>query len=68
MLPWSADLAVYVIQGYNGHVAMWRNRTAFRQPFPEAADAMFGLFDATHSAIDYRYPLSLAGLCRRMAD
>jgi hypothetical protein len=27
----------------------------------------FELFDATHSAIDYRYPLSLAWLCRRMA-
>jgi hypothetical protein len=32
---------VYVIQGYTGHVAMWRNRTAFRQPFPELVDAMF---------------------------
>ncbi|MEP7022646.1 MAG: alpha/beta hydrolase-fold protein [Actinomycetota bacterium] len=33
--------AVYVIQGYTGHVAMWRNRTAYRQPFPETADAVF---------------------------
>lgn len=32
---------VYVLQGYAGHVAMWRNRSAFRQPFPEAADALF---------------------------
>lgn len=32
---------VYVIQGYTGHVAMWWNRSAFRQPFPETADAMF---------------------------
>jgi hypothetical protein len=32
---------VYVIQGYTGHVAMWRNRTPFRQPFPETADAVF---------------------------
>jgi hypothetical protein len=32
------------------------------------ADALsFELFDATHSAIDYRYPLSLAWLCQRMA-
>ena len=29
--------SVYVIQGYTGHVAMWRNRSAFRQPFPETA-------------------------------
>jgi hypothetical protein len=33
--------SVYVIQGYTGHIAMWRNRTAFRQPFPERADAVF---------------------------
>lgn len=33
--------SVYVIQGYTGHVAMWRNRAAFRQPFPETADAVF---------------------------
>jgi hypothetical protein len=33
--------AVYVIQGFTGNLAMWRNRTPFRQPFPEAADAVF---------------------------
>lgn len=33
--------SVYVIQGYTGQVAMWRNRTAFRQPFLETADAVF---------------------------
>ena len=27
--------AVYVIQGYTGTIAMWRNRSPFRQPFPE---------------------------------
>jgi S-formylglutathione hydrolase FrmB len=32
---------VYVIQGYTGHLAMWRNRSPFRQPFPETADAVF---------------------------
>jgi hypothetical protein len=32
---------VYVIQGYTGHVGMWRNRSPFRQPFPETADAVF---------------------------
>jgi Putative esterase len=30
--------AVYVLQGYTGHVQMWRNRSPFRQPFPETAD------------------------------
>jgi S-formylglutathione hydrolase FrmB len=33
--------SVYVIQGYAGHVAMWSNRSAFRQPYPETADALF---------------------------
>jgi hypothetical protein len=33
--------SVYVIQGYTGHVGMWRNRSAFRQPFPERADELF---------------------------
>ena len=32
---------VYVIQGYTGHIEMWRNRSAFRRPFPETADAVF---------------------------
>lgn len=38
--------SVYVIQGYTGHVAMWRNRTPFRAPFPEAADALFASGEA----------------------
>jgi S-formylglutathione hydrolase FrmB len=38
--------AVYVIQGYTGHLAMWHNRSPFRQPFPETADAMFARGDA----------------------
>lgn len=33
--------SVYVIQGYTGHIAMWANRTAYRQPFIETADAVF---------------------------
>ncbi|MET7992587.1 alpha/beta hydrolase-fold protein [Amycolatopsis sp. NPDC005232] len=32
---------IYVIQGYTGQVAMWANRTAFRQPYLETADAVF---------------------------
>ena len=105
---------VYVIQGFTGHVAMWRNRSPYRQPFTETADAVFArgeappalraiwidagtrdddyldlgaeafrqalrevgvgdevirfeLFDAAHAGIDYRYPLSLAWLCQRIA-
>jgi S-formylglutathione hydrolase FrmB len=38
--------SVYVIQGYTGHLAMWANRAAFRQPFPETADAVFASGEA----------------------
>jgi S-formylglutathione hydrolase FrmB len=33
--------AVYMIQGYTGQITMWANRTPFRQPFIETADAVF---------------------------
>lgn len=33
--------SVYVIQGFTGQVAMWRNRSPFRQPFLETADQVF---------------------------
>jgi Putative esterase len=38
--------SVYVIQGYTGHVEMWRNRQPYRQPFPETADAVFAKGEA----------------------
>jgi S-formylglutathione hydrolase FrmB len=37
---------VYVIQGYTGFVAMWANRTAYRQPFVETADVLFASGEA----------------------
>ena len=45
--------AVYVIQGYSGHVAMWRNRSAYRQPFPETADAVFAGGEAPPAVVVY---------------
>ena len=45
--------AVYVIQGFTGHVAMWRNRTPFRQPFPELADAVFASGEAPPAIVVY---------------
>lgn len=44
---------VYVIQGYTGHLAMWRNRTPFRQPFPELADALFAREEAPPVLVVY---------------
>jgi Putative esterase len=45
--------AVYVIQGYTGHLAMWRNRSPFRVPFPEAADAVFASGEAPVAIVVY---------------
>jgi hypothetical protein len=33
--------SVYVIQGYTGSLGMWANQEAYRQPFPQTADALF---------------------------
>jgi len=45
--------AVYVIQGYTGTVSGWFNRVAFRQPFPELADAMFASGGAPPAIVVY---------------
>ncbi|HYZ52702.1 MAG TPA: alpha/beta hydrolase-fold protein [Streptosporangiaceae bacterium] len=45
--------SVYVIQGYTGHLAMWRNRSPYRQPFPEAADAVFARGEAPPAIVVY---------------
>jgi S-formylglutathione hydrolase FrmB len=44
---------VYVIQGYTGHLAMWRNRNPYRQPFPETADAVFASGAAPPTIVVY---------------
>jgi S-formylglutathione hydrolase FrmB len=45
--------SVYVIQGYTGHIAMWANRSAYRQPFPETADAVFASGEAPPAIVVY---------------
>jgi len=45
--------SVYVIQGYTGHLTMWRNRSAYRQPFPETADAVFARGEAPPAIVVY---------------
>jgi S-formylglutathione hydrolase FrmB len=45
--------SVYVIQGFTGHLGMWRNRTAFRQPFVETADAIFSRGDVPPAIVVY---------------
>ena len=44
---------VYVIQGYTGHLAMWRNRAPFRQPFTETADEVFASGQAPPAVVVY---------------
>jgi S-formylglutathione hydrolase FrmB len=45
--------SIYVIQGYTGHVVMWRNRAPYRQPFPEAADQVFAREQAPPAIVVY---------------
>ncbi|MBO0787095.1 MAG: enterochelin esterase [Actinobacteria bacterium] len=45
--------SVYVIQGYTGYVSMWANRSAYRQPFPETADAVFAGGQAPPAIVVY---------------
>jgi len=45
--------AVYVIQGYTGHVTMWANRTPYRQPFIETADMIFASGEAPACIVVY---------------
>jgi S-formylglutathione hydrolase FrmB len=45
--------SVYVVQGYTGHVAAWRNRSPYRQPFPETADAVFASGQAPPAIVVY---------------
>jgi hypothetical protein len=45
--------SVYVLQGYTGSLSMWRNRTPFRQTFPETADALFASGEAPPCIVVY---------------
>src|SRR3954447_3988341 len=45
--------SIYVIQGYTGHLEMWRNRAPYRQPFTETADAVFARQEAPPAIVVY---------------
>src|ERR1700691_3373339 len=45
--------SVYVIQGYTGHLTMWRNQSPYRQRFPETADAVFATGQAPAAIVVY---------------
>ncbi|WP_233358631.1 alpha/beta hydrolase [Thermomonospora amylolytica] len=44
---------VYVIMGYTGQMEMWWNRTAYRNPFPVEADAVFARGEAPPAILVY---------------
>lgn len=45
--------SVFVLQGYTGHVAMWRNRNPYRRPFLETADDVFAQNEAPPAIVVY---------------
>lgn len=44
---------VYVIQGYGGFLSTWANRSAYRDPYPEAADRLFATGDVPPAVVVY---------------
>ncbi len=63
--------AIWIDAGTRDDFYLDLGAEAFRDALREVGVAdeavRFELFDGTHAAIDYRYPLSLAWLCRRIA-
>jgi len=61
--------AIYVDAGKRDQFFLDLGADAFRRALEGIGitDMFFELFDATHSAIEYRYPLSLRYLAERLA-
>jgi hypothetical protein len=61
--------AIYVDAGARDEYYLDLGAEAFRRALAGigVTDVYFELFDATHMAIEYRYPLSLAYLAERLA-
>ncbi|MGB8348469.1 MAG: alpha/beta hydrolase-fold protein [Ktedonobacteraceae bacterium] len=74
MVPYHAESlctmkAIYIDAGDHDQFFLDLGATAFRDALARVgvADVFFELFDGTHSAIEYRYPLSLKYLAERLA-
>jgi hypothetical protein len=61
--------ALYIDCGKRDEYFLDLGATAFRAALAEVGvtDVYFELFNATHSAIEYRYPISLEYLAQRIA-
>jgi hypothetical protein len=60
--------AIYIDAGKRDQLYLDIGAEAFRRALAEigVTDVFFELFDATHSAIEYRYPLALRYLAERL--
>jgi hypothetical protein len=74
MVPQHADAlrglrAIYVDSGKRDQYFLDLGAEAFRQALERigVTDVFFELFDGTHSAIEYRYPLALRYLAERLS-
>jgi hypothetical protein len=74
MVPQHADTlrgmsAIYIDAGKRDQYFLDLGAEAFRRALAEigVTDVFFELFDATHTAIEYRYPLSLKYLAERLS-
>ena len=63
-----AQRAIYIDAGKRDQFFLDLGAAAFRRALEEVGvtDVFFELFDATHSAIEYRYPLALRYLAERL--
>ena len=61
--------AIYIDAGKRDQFFLDLGAEAFRQALAEigVTDVYFELFDATHSAIEYRYPIAIEYLAKRLA-
>ena len=74
MVPRYADAlrslkAIYIDAGKRDECYLDLGAEAFRRALEEigVTDVFFELFDATHMAIEYRYPLALKYLAERLS-
>ena len=67
-----AQRGIWIDAGVRDEWFLDLGATAFRETLRDLgiSDSVinFELFDGTHMGIDYRYPLSLAWLCHRLAE
>ena len=66
---WRSMKAIYIDAGTRDEYALDLGAEAFRRALAAVGvtDVFFELFDATHGSIEYRYPIALGYLAKRLA-